>query len=303
MEIFIFLVILALILVFVSVKQVQQGQVGLIETLGKYTKTVNSGLTFLIPGVQTLRRVDIREQVVNVPEQQIITMDNVSMAVDGIIYVQITDPFQATYDVNNVFMAVVSLAQTNLRSVLGTMSLDETLSNRDTINARLLTSLDKETGKWGVKVLRVEIKRLDPPDDIQDAMSKQMKAEREKRAAILTAEGQKQAMILEAEGKKESAVLNAEAEKQATILAAEAAREKEIKEAEGQAEAIRAIQEATADGIRAIKEAGADDTVIRLKSLEAFAAAADGKATKIIIPSEIQSLAGLAKGITESIKE
>ena len=144
----------------------------MIETLGKYTKTVNSGLTFLIPGVQTLRRVDIREQVVNVPEQQIITMDNVSMAFDGIIYVQITDPFQATYDVNNVFMAVVSLAQTSLRSVLGTMSLDETLSNRDTINARLLTSLDKETGKWGVKVLRVEIKRLDPPDDIQDAMSK-----------------------------------------------------------------------------------------------------------------------------------
>lgn len=284
MEIFIFLVILALILVFVSVKQVQQGQVGLIETLGKYTKTVNSGLTFLIPGVQTLRRVDIREQVVNVPEQQIITMDNVSMAVDGIIYVQVTDPFQATYDVNNVFMAVVSLAQTNLRSVLGTMSLDETLSNRDTINARLLTSLDKETGKWGVKVLRVEIKRLDPPDDIQDAMSKQMKAEREKRAQILEAEGYRQSQITRSEGDKQSAILQAEGKKQAAILQAEGDASAEIALAEAKAKALEL--EATA-AVQFFN--GAAVTKEQLKVIEG----ALGQNTKYILDSDI--LAGVSK--------
>jgi uncharacterized protein MTH_692 len=284
MEIFIFLVILALILVFVSVKQVQQGQVGLIETLGKYTKTVNSGLAFLIPGVQTLRRVDIREQVVNVPEQQIITMDNVSMAVDGIIYVQITDPFQATYDVNNVFMAVVSLAQTNLRSVLGTMSLDETLSNRDTINARLLTSLDKETGKWGVKVLRVEIKRLDPPDDIQDAMSKQMKAEREKRAQILEAEGYRQSQITRSEGDKQSAILQAEGQKQAAILQAEGDARAEIALAEAKAKALEL--EATA-AVQFFN--GAAVTKEQLKVIEG----ALGQNTKYILDSDI--LAGVSK--------
>lgn len=198
MEIFYLLVIVA-VLIPLFVKKVNQGQVGLVEFLGRYIKTVNPGITFLIPGIQTIRLVDIREQVVAVPEQQIITMDNVSMAVDGIIYIQITDPYQSTYDVNNVFMAVISLAQTNLRSVLGTMSLDETLSNREIINAKLLESLDRETGKWGVKVLRVEIKRLDPPDDIQNAMSKQMKAEREKRAQILEAEGYKQSQITRSE--------------------------------------------------------------------------------------------------------
>ena len=200
-------------------------------------------------------------------------------------------------------MAMENLTATTLRNIIGDMELDQTLTSREAINSQMLQTIDLATDPWGIKVTRVELKNIQPPTAIRESMEKQMKAEREKRAAILTAEGQKQAMILEAEGKKESAVLNAEAEKQATILAAEAAREKEIKEAEGRAEAIRAIQEATADGIRAIKEAGADDTVIRLKSLEAFAAAADGKATKIIIPSEIQSLAGLAKGITESIKE
>lgn len=256
----------------------------MIETLGKYTKTVNSGLTFLIPGVQTLRRVDIREQVVNVPEQQIITMDNVSMAVDGIIYVQITDPFQATYDVNNVFMAVVSLAQTNLRSVLGTMSLDETLSNRDTINARLLTSLDKETGKWGVKVLRVEIKRLDPPDDIQDAMSKQMKAEREKRAQILEAEGYRQSQITRSEGDKQSAILQAEGQKQAAILQAEGDARAEIALAEAKAKALEL--EATA-AVQFFN--GAAVTKEQLKVIEG----ALGQNTKYILDSDI--LAGVSK--------
>ena len=245
----------------------------MIETLGKYTKTVNSGLTFLIPGVQTLRRVDIREQVVNVPEQQIITMDNVSMAVDGIIYVQITDPFQATYDVNNVFMAVVSLAQTSLRSVLGTMSLDETLSNRDTINARLLTSLDKETGKWGVKVLRVEIKRLDPPDDIQDAMSKQMKAEREKRAQILEAEGYRQSQITRSEGDKQSAILQAEGDARAEIALAEA-----------KAKALELESTAAVQFFN-----GAAVTKEQLKVIEG----AFGQNTKYILDSDI--LAGVSK--------
>lgn len=187
MEIIYLLVIVGVILPF-FVRKITQGEVGLREFLGRYTDTVGPGIFFLIPGVQSVKKVDIREQVVTVPEQQIITKDNVGMAVDGVIYVQITDPYQATYDINNVFMAVVNLAQTNLRSVLGTMTLDETLSNREIINAKLLESLDRETGKWGIKVLRVEIKRLDPPDDIQNSMSKQMKAEREKRAQILEAE-------------------------------------------------------------------------------------------------------------------
>ena len=192
------LVVLAVIIP-LFIRKINQGEVGLRDFLGKYTDTVGPGIFFMIPGVQSVKKVDIREQVVTVPEQQIITRDNVGMAVDGVIYVQIIDPYQATYDINNVFMAVVNLAQTNLRSVLGTMTLDETLSNRESINIRLLESLDRETGKWGIKVLRVEIKRLDPPDDIQNAMSKQMKAEREKRAQILEAEGYKVALITKSE--------------------------------------------------------------------------------------------------------
>lgn len=284
MELVIILIVLGFIATFASVKQIQQGEVGLIETLGKYTNTVSSGLTFLIPGVQRIRRVDIREQVVNVPEQQIITMDNVSMAVDGIIYVQITDPYQATYDVNNVFMAVVSLAQTNLRSVLGTMSLDETLSNREIINARLLASLDKETGKWGVKVLRVEIKRLDPPDDIQDAMSKQMKAEREKRAKILEAEGYRQSQITRSEGDKQAAILAAEGKKQAAILAAEGDARAEIALAEAKAKALELESLAAVQFFQ-----GAAVTKEQLKVIEN----ALGENTKYILDSDI--LAGVSK--------
>lgn len=203
------------------IRKIKQGDAGLIEVLGKYTNTVDAGIVFLIPGIQTLTRVDIREQVVTVPEQQIITRDNVGMAVDGVIYVKIEDPQQATYNINNVFMAVVNLAQTNLRSVLGTMSLDETLSNREVINARLLESLDRETGKWGIKVQRVEIKRLDPPDDIQNAMSKQMKAEREKRAVILEAEAYKQSLITKSEGDKQSQILQAEGARESQLLRAQ----------------------------------------------------------------------------------
>ncbi len=217
------------------VKKVNQGEVGLVEWLGKFTGLATPGLTFVVPGVQRLIKVDIREQVVAVPEQQIITKDNVGVTVDGIVYVQITDPYKAQYEISNVFMAVVNLAQTNLRSVLGTMSLDETLSNRETINAKLLESLDRETAKWGVKVMRVEIKRLDPPHDIQESMSKQMKAEREKRAQILEAEGYRQSLITKSEGDKQSKILQAEGERQGQIL-----------RAQGQAEATVALAEAQA---------------------------------------------------------
>lgn len=221
MELLLLLLIILIIIIPLSVKIVRQGYIGLIETLGEYKKTVTPGLTFVIPGIQRLRRVDIREQVINVPEQEVITSDNVGVTVDGIVYVRIDEPVKSTYEINNVYMAVVNLAQTNLRSVLGTMNLDDTLSNRETINARLKSALDIETAKWWVNVTRVEIKRLDPPTDIQDAMSKQMKAEREKRASVLEAQGYKEAQILKAEWDKKSAILQAEWDKQSAILRAE----------------------------------------------------------------------------------
>lgn len=260
------------------IRKINQGEVWLREFLGKYTDTVGPGIFFLIPGIQSVRKVDIREQVVTVPEQQIITKDNVGMAVDGVIYVQITDPYQATYDINNVFMAVVNLAQTNLRSVLGTMTLDETLSNREIINGKLLESLDRETGKWGIKVLRVEIKRLDPPDDIQNSMSKQMKAEREKRAQILEAEGYKQSLITKSEGDKQSQILQAEWEKEAQLL-----------RAQWEASAMVAVAEAKAKSLELEANAAvsyfkwAAITKEQLKVIEG----ALGQNTKYILDSDI----------------
>lgn len=296
--------ILAVALAVSCANIVPQENAYVIERFGRYRTTWDAGIHFKFPFVDHVRRrVLLKEQVADFAPQPVITKDNVTMQIDSVVYFKVMNPHDYAYGVENPIMAMENLTATTLRNIIGDMELDQTLTSREAINSQMLQTIDLATDPWGIKVTRVELKNIQPPTAIRESMEKQMKAEREKRAAILTAEGQKQAMILEAEGKKESAVLNAEAEKQATILAAEAAREKEIKEAEGQAEAIRAIQEATADGIRAIKEAGADDTIIRLKSLEAFAAAADGKATKIIIPSEIQSLAGLAKGITESIKE
>ena len=300
----ILLLIIILVIIVANIKIVPQAHSYIIERLGGYYATWGVGLHFKVPFIDRIaKKVNLKEHVVDFPPQPVITKDNVTMQIDSVVYFKVMNPHDYAYGVENPIMAMENLTATTLRNIIGDMELDQTLTSREAINSQMLQTIDLATDPWGIKVTRVELKNIQPPTAIRESMEKQMKAEREKRAAILTAEGQKQAMILEAEGKKESAVLNAEAEKQATILAAEAAREKEIKEAEGQAEAIRAIQEATADGIRAIKEAGADDTVIRLKSLEAFAAAADGKATKIIIPSEIQSLAGLAKGITESIKE
>ncbi len=278
------LIIAFTIIVPMFIRKISQWEVGLREFLGKYTDTVDPGIVFLIPGVHTLRKVDIREQVVNVPEQQIITKDNVGVAVDGIVYVQITDPYKAQYEISNVFMAVVNLAQTNLRSVLGTMSLDETLSNRELINGRLLESLDRETGKWGIKVMRVEIKRLDPPHDIQESMSKQMKAEREKRAFILEAEWYKQSQITKNEG-----------DKQAKILQAEWDRESQILQAEWKAQATIAIAQAEAKKLELESLAAqqffqwAAITKEQLKVIEW----ALGQNTKYILDSDI--LAGVSK--------
>ena len=237
------------------------------------------------------------------PPQPVITKDNVTMQIDTVVFFQITDPKLYTYGVENPIMAIENLSATTLRNIIGDMELDETLTSRETINTKMRASLDEATDPWGIKVNRVELKNIIPPAAIQDAMEKQMKAERERREAILIAEGQKKSTILVAEGKKQSAILDAEAEKQAAILRAEAQKERMIKEAEGQAEAVLKVQNANAEGIRMIREAGADEAVLTLKSLEAFARAADGKATKIIIPSEIQKLAGLVSSVTEVAKE
>ena len=245
----------------------------------------------------------MKEQVVDFAPQPVITKDNVTMRIDTVVFFQITDPKLFCYGVESPIMAIENLTATTLRNIIGDLELDETLTSREIINAKMRQSLDEATDPWGIKVNRVELKNIIPPTAIQDAMEKQMKAERERREAILIAEGEKKSAILRAEGKKESAVLEAEAEKQAAILKADAEKQKRILEAEGEAQAILKVQNATAEGIKLIKEAGADQSVLTLKSLEAFAAAADGQATKIIIPSDIQGLAGSVKAITEVIKD
>ncbi len=299
------LIILAIIilLLILNIKIVPQAHAYIIERLGKYHSTLGAGLHILIPFIDRIaRKVTLKEQVADFAPQPVITKDNVTMMIDSVVYFMIRDPKAYTYGVENAIMAMENLTATTLRNIIGDMTLDDTLTSRETINSKMLTAIDEATDPWGIKVNRVELKNITPPKAIQEAMEKQMKAEREKRAVILTAEGEKQSMILNAEGNKESAVLEAEAKKMATILAAEAEREKEIKEAEGKAEAIRNIQQANADGIRMIREAGADESVIKIKSLEAFEKAADGQATKIIIPSEIQNFASLAAGIKETLK-
>ena len=249
------------------------------------------------------KRVLLKEQVVDFAPQPVITKDNVTMRIDTVVYFQITDPKLFAYGVENPIMAIENLTATTLRNIIGDLELDETLTSRELINTKMRASLDVATDPWGIKVNRVELKNIIPPQQIQDAMEKQAKAERERRAAVTQAEGEKTATVLVAEGKKESAILDAEAEKQAAILRAEAKKEATMREAEGQAEAILRIQKANADGLRFLKEAAPDSSVLQLKSLEAFAKAADGKSTKIIIPSEIQGLAGLAKSVVEIGKE
>ena len=297
------LCIVILLIAASCVKIVPQASAMVVERLGGYLATWPVGLHFKVPFIDRIaRRVNLKEQVIDFKPQPVITKDNVTMQIDTVVFFQITDPKLYAYGVENPLMAIENLTATTLRNIIGDLELDETLTSRELINSKMRINLDEATDPWGIKVNRVELKNIIPPAEIQDAMEKQMKAERERREAILVAEGEKKSSILVAEGKKEAAILEAEAEKEAAILRAEAQKEATIKEAEGQAEAILKIQQANADGIRVIKEAGADSAVLQIKSLEAFAKAADGKATKIIIPSEIQGLAGAVTAISELAK-
>ena len=298
------LLILAVLVVASCIKVVPQAQAYVVERLGAYQGTWGVGIHFKVPIIDRVaKKVLLKEQVADFPPQPVITKDNVTMRIDTVVFFQITDPKLFTYGVENPIMAIENLTATTLRNIIGDLELDQTLTSRETINAKMRASLDVATDPWGIKVNRVELKNIIPPAAIQDAMEKQMKAERERREAILRAEGEKKSTILVAEGKKESAILEAEAEKQSAILRAEAEKEKMIREAEGEAEAILKVQQATADGLRYIKEVGADDAVLKLKSLEAFEKAADGQATKIIIPSEIQNMAGVLTSARELLTE
>ncbi|MGI5931936.1 MAG: SPFH domain-containing protein [Eubacterium sp.] len=301
MPIIILIIVIIIVAILVScIKIVPQAHAYVVERLGAYQGTWDVGIHFKTPIIDRVaKRVLLKEQVVDFAPQPVITKDNVTMRIDTVVFYQITDPKLYAYGVENPIVAIENLTATTLRNIIGDLELDETLTSRETINTKMRSTLDVATDPWGIKVNRVELKNIIPPQAIQDAMEKQMKAERERREAILRAEGEKKSTILVAEGKKESAILDAEAEKQAAILRAEAKKEATVKEAEGQAEAIVRIQQANADGLRALKEAAPDESVLRLKSLEAFARAADGKASKIIIPSEIQGIAGLAKSVVE----
>ena len=301
----IFLVIIILLALWIlasCIRIVPQAYAIVLERIGAYRDTWGTGIHFKLPFIERVaRKVNLKEQVVDFPPQPVITKDNVTIQIDTVVFFQITDPKLYAYGVDNPIMAIENLSATTLRNIIGDMELDETLTSREVINTKMRASLDEATDQWGIKVNRVELKNIMPPAAIQDAMEKQMKAERERREAILIAEGEKRSTILVAEGKKQSAILDAEAEKQAAILRAEAQKERMIKEAEGQAEAVLKVQSATAEGLRMIKEAGVDNAVLTLKSLEAFGKAADGRATKIIIPSDIQGIAGLAASLKEIV--
>ena len=302
--VFVIFLIIVLLVLASCIKIVPQASALIVERLGAYKDTWGVGIHFKVPFIERVaKRVNLKEQVVDFPPQPVITKDNVTMRIDTVVFFQITDPKLYAYGVENPIMAIENLSATTLRNIIGDMELDETLTSREVINTKMRASLDEATDPWGIKVNRVELKNIIPPEAIQDAMEKQMKAERERRESILIAEGEKRSTILVAEGKKESAILEAEAEKQAAILRAEAQKERMIREAEGQAEAIMKVQQANADGIRSIKEAGADEAVLTLKSLEAFTKAANGQSTKIIIPSQIQGLAGLATSLKEIVAD
>ncbi len=299
-----FILFVAVCLLVSCIRIVPQAHAFVIERFGMYVTTWNAGLNLKFPIIDRVaRRVSLKEQVADFPPQPVITKDNVTMRIDTIVFFQIVDPKLYTYGVEKPLMAIENLTATTLRNIIGDMELDQTLTSRETINSQMRAQLDVATDPWGIRINRVELKNIIPPAPIQEAMEKQMKAERERRESILIAEGEKKSTILVAEGKKASAILEAEAEKAAAILRAEAKKEATIREAEGQAEAIMRVQQANADGIRYLNEAAPTDAVLRLKSLEAFAKAADGKSTKIIIPSEIQGLAGLASGVVEAAKK
>lgn len=299
------LIIAALaLLIFANIRVVPQSKAFVIERLGTFFATWETGLHVKIPFVDRIAKtVSLKEQVVDFKPQAVITKDNVTMQIDTVVFFQITDPKLYTYGVESPISAIENLTATTLRNIIGELELDSTLTSRDTINAKIRVILDEATDPWGIKVNRVELKNIIPPREIQDAMEKQMKAERERREAILRAEGEKQSRILVAEGHKESKILEAEAEKQSAILHAEAVKEAKIREAEGEVAAIEAVQKASADAIKLLNDANANDAVIKLKAIEAFEKAADGQATKIIIPSEIQGIAGLAEGLVESVKK
>ena len=297
------LLILIVLILASCVKIVPQAYAYVVERLGAYQGTWSVGLHIKMPLIDRVaKKINLKEQVVDFAPQPVITKDNVTMRIDTVVFFQITDPKLFAYGVENPIMAIENLTATTLRNIIGDLELDQTLTSRETINTKMRASLDEATDPWGIKVNRVELKNIIPPAEIQNAMERQMKAERERREAVTRAEGEKKASVTVAEGKKEAAILEAQAEKQSAILRAEAQKEKMIREAEGEAEAILKVQQATADGIRMIREAGADEAVLRIKSLEAFERAADGKATKIIIPSEIQGLAGLAASVKEVLK-
>ena len=286
------------------IKIVPQAQAVVVERLGAYQATWNVGLHFKVPFIDRIaKKVSLKEQVADFPPQPVITKDNVTMRIDTVVYYQITDPRLFVYGVERPMMAIENLTATTLRNIIGELELDQSLTSRETINTKMRATLDEATDPWGIKVNRVELKNIMPPPEIQNAMERQMKAERERREAVTRAEGEKKASITVAEGQKEAAILEAEAEKQSAILRAEAAKEKLIREAEGEAEAILKVQQAKADGIRMLREAGADEAVLRIKSLEAFEKAADGKATKLIIPSDIQGVAGLVGSLKEVVKD
>ncbi|MCR5323916.1 MAG: SPFH/Band 7/PHB domain protein [Lachnospiraceae bacterium] len=296
------ILVIVLALVISNIKVVPQAYAYVIERLGGYSGTWSVGLHLKMPIIDRVaKRVLLKEQVADFPPQPVITKDNVTMRIDTVVFYQITDPKLYAYGVENPMMAIENLTATTLRNIIGELELDQTLTSRETINGKMRSLLDVATDPWGIKVNRVELKNIMPPAAIQEAMEKQMKAERERREAILRAEGEKKSAILVAEGNKESAILEAEAEKEAAILRAEAKKEAMVREAEGQAEAILKVQNANAEGLKLLNEANPNAAVLQLKSLEAFAKAADGQATKIIIPSEIQGIAGLAKGVAESL--
>ena len=296
--------VLALIIVISNIHIVQQSRAYVIERLGAFSKVWQVGMHVKVPFIERVaKKVSLKEQVLDYPPQPVITKDNVTMQIDTVVYYQITDPRLYTYGVERPMMAMETLTATTLRNIIGDLELDQTLTSRDVINTKMRAILDEATDPWGIKVNRVELKNILPPQDIQNSMEKQMKAERDRRQAILQAEGTKRSQILVAEGEKEAAILKADAEKQAAILKAEAEKESAILRADGEAQAIRAVQQALADSLAMLNEKAPNDQVLKLKALEAMQKVADGKATKIIIPSELQGLAGLATGITEAVKE
>ena len=295
--------LILLVLLLRNIRIVPQAEAWVITRLGVYKTTWQVGMHMKAPFVDTIyKRISLKEKVFDYPPQPVITKDNVTMHIDAVVYMQITDPKQYVYGIENPELALEMLTNTTLRNIIGELELDQCLTSRDVINSKMRYVLDEATDPWGIRVTRVELQNIDPPQDVKDSMERQMKAERERRENILRAEGEKKAAILQAEGEKESAILKATAEKEAAILRATARRESQVLEAEGEAEAIRKIQRATADGLRYLNEAAPSDAVLRLRAMEAFEAAAKGQATKIIIPSEIQGLAGLAAGVTETLR-